>query len=269
MEYMPILPVGMMDLYETNDIFNAFVLPQLWEIPEYRKVFQELEWDTVIIDNAMYEQEEAIEFSKLIDIANSIETSETYIVCPEDMGNPKRSIQLTEDTISQYGCYDDHWRLMSVLSGNPMDINTQYYALKKYPIGFGIPVSSWRKGYDRASILSYIGFDVNKHYVHAMGLDSCFEAIALAKAGFSSVDSSIVATAAVNSINLDECTTIIRKGSIEDPKRVDLTQSIFPGEVVYETISNVDFMMATVEGYSCRTSGKIAYGLEKMTIPHQ
>lgn len=240
MKYMPILPIGMSHLFKMREISSAFILPQFWSNPKYEEMYVKREWNTVIIDNAMYENPNPVPFGELIEIARQLTTQRTFIVAPEDHGNPVRTAELMLECIDQYGGKGSHWEPMVIVHGTPTQISHMFDMLDDMPtVAYGIAVSCWRNGYDRGSIKS---MSMGRHYFHAMGLDSITEALALKRAGFDSVDSSIVATSAMNKIHLDYDTVIFRTGKPSDPVRVPLLKEDFMIECVESTSRNINKM---------------------------
>lgn len=240
MRYMPILPVGMHEILKSDKVQSAFILPQFWGNPLYREMYISRPWDVVIIDNAMYENPVPVPHDKLIEISESLSTYRTFIVAPEDRKNPANNGTLAANTIDQYGHRGKMWNIMSILHGKPSEISSTLDVLDQYNcVGYGIAVSCWRNGFDR-TVIKTLPF--GKHYFHAMGLDSITEMISLKQAGFDSVDSSLVATAAVNNIHLDMDTVIYRTGKPSDPKRVDILGNKFSKRVISKTSENIDRM---------------------------
>jgi len=238
MKYMPILPIGMFHVFDRTDVRDVFILPQFWDNESYREFYTSHKWDHVIIDNAMYEQLNGVPFGHLINIADQLDADRVFIVSPEDIRNPYTTAAYAVETGDRFGFRDSNWEMMCILHGTPYDMVNQYYTLRKYPMGYGIAVSAWRSGYDRAGIFKYVGFR-DKDYVHAMGWDSIIEIFALNNVGFDSIDSSIVATAAVNRIMLGPDTVIRRTGSVSDPKRVDLLQTTFSTDETLSCVNNI------------------------------
>jgi hypothetical protein len=201
-----------------------------------------------IIDNAMYEQPDAIDFEKLIDIALTLTTNSTFIVAPEHLTNPNKTIDLAIETARNYGTKGPGWEMMVVVHG-AVSAELIFQMSKLHTRGinaFGIVVSYWRGGNSRADILKE--FHPKFTYMHALGLDDIDEIQKLRNAGYDSVDSSIVASAAVNYISLRQERKIIRNGSPFDPKRVDLLQTHFGSNIYRETHRNVRLVKELCEG---------------------
>ena len=237
--YMPILPLGMLHLFDECEIEDAFILPQFWHIEEYRHFYESRKWARVVIDNAMYENPIAVGVSDLIEIADSISSLCTHIVGPEKIGDGPTTTALMLNAIAEYGPRENTWALMSVFQGSPAEMYKSYETLKEYRIGFAIPVSMYRQGWSRAGLKYFT--TIHNHYVHALGIDDVTEIPDLVRAGIDSFDSSIVATAAVNGIDLlgDEL-RILRTGSPSDPVRVNLEHREFHEDVINETACSID-----------------------------
>jgi hypothetical protein len=240
MKYMPILPIGMSHLFDICHVTNAFILPQFWGETDYREMYTRRSWQTVIIDNAMYENPDPVPTDKLIEIAKTLNAELIFIVAPEDHADPIHTAELAIDMYEkkyEIGC---GWLPMTIVHGGLHEINIMSALLNHLPnMGFGIAVSTWRNGLTRPDIKNRFP---SHRYFHAMGLDSIPELMTLKSAGFNSVDSSMVATAAINKIHLDERTEIIRTGSPTDPKRVPLLQDSFEIMCSELTKRNIDKM---------------------------
>ena len=243
--YMPILPIGMLHLFDECSVDDAFILPQFWSIPEYRDFYTSRKWDRIIIDNALYEETNSYGVSELAEIADSIESLVTHIVGPEMIGDGEVSTALMLNAIAEHGPRGSSWSLMSVFQGTPDEMFRSYDVLKEYRIGFAFPVSLYRQGWSRAGLSYFTG--VHNHYLHALGIDDITEIPDLVRAGFDSFDSSITATAAVNGIDLfGTDLRVLRTGKPSDPVRVNLTHTNFHPDVVDSTACNIDDINSTV-----------------------
>lgn len=243
--YMPILPVGMLHLFEECTVSDAFILPQFWSIPEYRDFYTGRPWERVIIDNALYENPDAFGINELAEIADQLDSIVTHIVGPEKIGDGEVSTALMLNAIAEHGPRGSSWRMMSVFQGTPNDMFHSYETLKEYPIGFAFPVSLYRQGWSRAGLSYFTG--IRNHYLHALGIDDLTEIPDLVRAGFDSFDSSIVATAAVNGIDLLGITLrVLRTGSPNDPVRVNLIHREFDQDILDATACNIDDINSTV-----------------------
>lgn len=257
MYYMPILPIGMFDVYDRAHVKDVFILPQYWGNNDYREYYTGGAWRNVIIDNAMYEQPDHVRFGELLDIAGTLTADRIFCVTPEDMRDGRRTCGYVHDTVFEYGECGERlpngsfeWEMMVVLHGTPFEMRRQYHELAHYRyLAYGLAVSSWREGYDRGATAEYINFRPGV-YIHAMGWDSILEALNLRRVGVNSIDSSMAASAAVNSINLKEQLQIVRKGLPTDPKRVELTGSVFGKEEKKTTLKNLIYLR-----YLCEHGG--------------
>lgn len=244
--YMPILPIGMLRLFSDCKVDDAFILPQFWNIPEYREFYQSRNWNRVIIDNALYENPEPVGIPELIEIAESITSLVTHIVGPEKIGDGSATTALMLNAIAAYGPRGASWRLMAVFQGTPTEMYHMYDTLKEYPIGFAIPVSMYRAGWSRAGLAYFTG--VRNHYMHALGIDDLTEIPDLVRAGIDSFDSSIVATAAVNGIDLlGTELRVQRKGLPTDPVRVNLLHTDFDPDIADTIACNIDDICSVVD----------------------
>jgi len=256
MKYMPILSIGMSSLFakpkytigqKTRHIRDAFILPQFWSNPQYKEMYVSHPWDTIIIDNAMYEDDKAIPFGDLIDISKELDARKIFIVPPEDHKDPLNTARITIDGIDSWGVKGPTWNMLTIVHGLPSQATKMFELLWEFDdLAFGVTVSMWRAGYDRSAVMSSCPCS-GDHYFHAMGLDSISEMVGLREAGFNSVDSSMAATAAANNIPLNIDTVIRRNGSPSDPKRVPILQESFPVETTDQTFINIQEMISFLE----------------------
>ena len=252
--YMPILPVGMLHLFDECKVENAFILPQFWSIPEYRDFYTSRKWERVIVDNALYENPDAYGIYELAEIADSLDALVTHIVGPEKIGDGSVSTSLMLNAIAEHGPRGSKWKMMSVFQGTPTDMFLSYDTLKEYPIGFAFPVSLYRHGWSRSGLKYFTG--IRNHYVHALGIDDLTEIPDLVRAGFDSFDSSIVATAAVNGIDLFGIDLrVLRKGDHTDPVRVNLLHNVFDEDILNATACNIDDTCSTVSSIKIEAKG--------------
>ena len=252
--YMPILPIGMLHLFDDCDIEDAFILPQFWNIPEYRDFYTSRKWKRVIVDNALYENPDAYGVYELAEIADSISSLVTHVVGPEKIGDGEVTTSLMLNAIAEHGPRSSKWALMSVFQGTPNEMYHSYETLKEYRIGFAFPVSMYRQGWSRSGLKYFTG--IRNHYVHALGIDDLTEIPDLVRAGFDSFDSSIVATAAVNGIDLlGTELRVLRKGAPDDPVRVNLMHTTFVEDIVDATACNIDDINSTVGSIKIEARG--------------
>ena len=244
---MPILPIGMSQLFEGIDY--CFILPQFWANEKYKSIYTSRPWDTVIIDNAMYEDpENRWEIPRLIEVADELDARRIFLVGNENMYNGVKSIELICNEIDECGQDGANWTYMGVLHGTPGEIAHQYAELRRYArIGFAVAVSTFRLGYDRSIIVERLGLSSNGRYIHALGLDSMREAKAL-EGYFNSCDSSICASAAENNVDLTIFPEIRRDlQCCKYMKRVDLLQESFSREKIEQTEFNLNYIRGILE----------------------
>ena len=252
--YMPILPIGMLHLFDDCEVEDAFILPQFWNIPEYRDFYTSRKWARVIVDNALYEKPDAYGVYELAEIADSISSLVTHVVGPEKIGDGEVTTSLMLNAIAEHGPRSSKWALMSVFQGTPNEMYHSYETLKEYRIGFAFPVSMYRQGWSRSGLKYFTG--IRNHYVHALGIDDLTEIPDLVRAGFDSFDSSIVATAAVNGIDLlGTELRVLRKGAPGDPVRVNLMHTTFAEDIVDATACNIDDINSTVGSIKIEARG--------------
>jgi hypothetical protein len=242
---MPILPLGMLHLFDELEVEDAFILPQFWNIPEYREFYTGRKWTRVIVDNGLYEKPDAHSLYELAEIADSLNSLVTHIVGPEKIGDGEVTTSLMLNAIAEHGPRSSKWALMSVFQGTPLQMYQSYDTLKEYRIGFAFPVSMYRQGWSRAGLKFFTG--IRNHYVHALGIDDLTELPDIVRAGFDSFDSSIVATAAINGIDiLGSELRVLRRGQPDDPVRVDLTHRSFDEDIIDATACNIDDINSTI-----------------------
>lgn len=252
--YMPILPVGMLHLFNDCEVDDAFILPQYWNIPEYREFYSSRPWNTVIIDNALYENPDAFSIPDLIKIAESIDSLVTYIVGPEHVGDGAITSSLVLNAIAAYGPSGAKWKLMAAFQGTPNEMYGMYQALREYDIGFAIPVSMHRQGWSRSGLKYFTG--VRNHYVHALGIDDLTEIPDLVRAGVDSFDSSIVATAAVNGIDLlGSALRVVRTGAPTDHARVNLLRTKFSDDIIDASACNITDIRSVIGSVKIEARG--------------
>lgn len=251
MRYMPILPIGMYDIFKNSHVRDCFILPQFWKERAYRDFYQSVTWDHVIIDNACYEDGSFMSMEDLIRIAKSLKTERCFIVAPEDLESGLNTATLTIEAANKFGTsgsmFDGtnrpKWEMMSILHVQPQEMKLQYRMMcdagyESMPLG--ISIFSYRHGWDRASLAKFVG--VRDNYLHAFGLDNLLEIYNLRATGFDSVDSSIVASAAVNNIDLMGDTWMIDRQYNKDHAqlpRVNLLETEFDAHVKLKTLRHI------------------------------
>lgn len=242
MNYMPIMPIGMLDLLYESNTKNVFILPQFFEHDKYREFYESHKWNNVIIDNALYEKDASIPFDKMIEFADTIDSKRTFLVGSEDLDSGVKTAAMTLSDVDLHGAIGNNWEMMTILHKHPNEMKEQYRLLKDQNLDtlpLGISIFSFRCGYDRAALAKFVGVDMS-NYVHAFGLDNILEFMNLRDAGFNSVDSSIAATASVNNIQLwtDKCWEIDRRVD-KSVKRVDLTCDAFEDRYRSNAFNNI------------------------------
>ncbi len=248
MKYMPIVPVGMLDVIDVSGVKDVFILSQFWKNKEYRDFYKEGSWDTVIIDNDLYESEEAAKFEDMMRIAESLDAKRIFVVGPEDLHDGVNTGVMTkrilEDNKSQ-GKLDEGINLMCILHEKPNEMRLQYEIVKDFKdLAFGISIFSFRLGYDRASLYDYVGIPKDR-YVHAFGWDNLLEVCNLKKCGFSSIDSSIAVTAAINKIDLTQDWQIVRQPGREgvlQSTRAHMLDDGFENCIKNDALRNILFL---------------------------
>lgn len=211
MNYLPITPVGLLPAITSSGSKNVFILSHLWKILAYRNFYMSNKWNTVIIDNDLYEKESSATFDDMEAIADSLNATRIFIVGPEVIGSGMQTAKMTQEILKEresngFLYLTDKGAnvfLMAILHERPNEIACQWNILKQYKqLGIGISIFSFRLGYDRGSLLRMLRKSDDNRYFHAFGWDNLLEAHNMASAGFNSVDSSIASTAAANNIEL-------------------------------------------------------------------
>ena len=248
MKYMPIVPMGMLDVLDVSGVKDVFLLSQFWKDTEYRDFYMSHKWDTVIIDNDLYESETSAKFEDMMKIAGSLDAKKIFVVGPEDLHDGVGTGVVTKrilDDRGSSGLLEDNTQMMCILHERPNEMRLQYEVVKDYAdLAFGISIFSFRLGYDRASLYDYVGIPKGR-YVHAFGWDNLLEVCNLKKCGFNSIDSSIAVTAALNKIDLTDEWQIIREPGREGvlkSTRACMTDKEFSGPVRNDALRNILFL---------------------------
>ncbi len=136
MNYMPIVPLGMTDLFGRSGINNCFLLAQYWKYPQYREFYSTQKWDTVILDNAVYENSIPVPFEDMMKIAEYIDAEQLFIVAPEDMDDGLKTADLTEQCVIEWGSSGETftgvpWNLMTILHELPNEMKAQYVKMNE------------------------------------------------------------------------------------------------------------------------------------------
>ncbi len=242
MRYMPIPAVGMFDVLDDSGVKDVFILSQMMEQNEvYREFYLDRKWNTVIIDNALYEEPDPTPMETMIDHANNINADRTFIVAPEDLKSGMQTGAMTIKAVDQYGLKSNNWELMTILHEYPLEMRMQYAMLIDaglIDIALGVSIFSFRKGYDRGTLASFCGIH-NQHYLHAFGLDNLLEVFSLNNAGFDSVDSSMAFTAAVREVDIWDKFNISRIPGQNKIKRIGLTDTKFSQKHKNQALENI------------------------------
>ncbi len=206
--YMPIVPVGMFDILDLSEIKNVFLLAQYWKNKQYREYYSTRQWDTVILDNALYENSKPVPFDDMLQMARQITANRVFIVGPEQLDDGVETGRMTIDildSLGSKGSLGTNVYLMCILHEKPNEMLEQYKMVKKYDqLALGISIFSYRLGYHRGDLLRFLKLpDHHNRYIHAFGWDNLLE-MYNGYDMFDSVDSSMAATAALNNINLRE-----------------------------------------------------------------
>ena len=226
LSYMPIMPVGMVDVIDISGSQDAFILPGIWRVSHlYRSYYRDKVWRNVVIDNDVYENGIAASFRDILEVANELNARQIYIVGDESVGNGYETIRKLNDQIRNTGISgttenECPWELMCVLQGGISEMRLMRKVFFNQFRAWAIPVSLFRDGYDRSALSSYLSFQSNE-YVHALGLDNIFEVRNLRKSTINSFDTSMPATAAVHGLDLSQVCSIPRTDD-SSYARVDL-----------------------------------------------
>lgn len=249
MNYMPIVPVGMFDVMDLSGIKNVFLLSQFWKEPKYREYYTRRQWDTVVIDNALYEDDTAVDFKDVLGIAKELKARRIFAVGPEDLksgvNTAKLCLQAFEE-IPSYG-FPSSTTMMCILHEKPNEMKLQYKVLQQVdrPLALGVSIFSYRLGYNRGDLARFVGVDRSKHYMHAFGWDNILELYSLNHAGFQSVDSSLAVTAAINGIELRDDWQITRdpgKAGVKASTRAGILDEGFSDEIKLVALDNILFL---------------------------
>jgi len=256
--YMPITPVGLLGTLDTMEVRNAFMLTHLWEIKRYREFYQTHQFDTVILDNDLYEKPTAASFDHMLKIASQIDAERIFVVGPECLTDGVKTGQMTLDLLTQYeseGYLTDNVQMMCILHERPNEMLRQWNLIKhKEDVAVGISIFSYRLGYDRASLHKFLNLPRNR-YTHAFGWDNLLEVYNM-RGCFDSVDSSLAVSAAYNGVDLMKAWQITRdekKDGRVIKDRLDLTWAGKPSvSLELATCKNIHFLRQF-----CRCEGPI------------
>lgn len=249
MNYMPIVPIGMFDVLDLSGVKNVFLLSQFWDNKEYRQYYTSRTWDTVIIDNALYEDDVAVGFQDILDIANQLKANRIYAVGPEDLKSGVHTAQLCLECLREIPSHEfpPNTQMMVILHEKPNEMKLQYKLLQQVyrQIALGVSIFSYRLGYNRGDLARFIGINSSKYYMHAFGWDNILELYSLNTAGFKSVDSSLAVTAAINGIELRDDWQVTRdpgKAGVKASTRAKITDTEFSDEMKRVALDNIVFL---------------------------
>jgi hypothetical protein len=204
MHFMPIVPIGMLDVLDITKTRNVFILSQYWNIKKYREFYLSHYWDTVVLDNALYEDTEATNFESMLGMARQLKADRVFVVGPEKLDSGIKTGQMTVDILEEYdtdGYLDDHIQLMCILHERPNEMLRQWNMIRRFEdVALGISIFSYRLGYDRGGLLKFLNLPSDR-YVHAFGWDNLLEVYNMS-GRFNSVDASIAVSAAINNVDL-------------------------------------------------------------------
>ena len=79
MKYMPIVPVGLLDVLDVAKVRDVFILSQYWGIKEYREFYCSRTWRNVVLDNALYEDPEATNFDDMVQMAMKLDAKRIFV----------------------------------------------------------------------------------------------------------------------------------------------------------------------------------------------
>lgn len=248
MKYMPIVPVGMLDIIDSSGVKDVFILSQFWKNKQYREFYKSRKWDRVIVDNDLYESEDAADFEDMMRIAESLDAERIFVVGPEELTDGVRTGVVTKQILEERdsnGMLGDNIQMMCILHEKPNEMKLQYEIVKGFEnLAFGISIFSFRLGYDRASLYDYVGLPKDR-YVHAFGWDNLLEVCNLKKCGFDSIDSSIAVTAAINGIDLTQDWQIIRapgREGVLQSTRAHMLDEMFENGCKNDALRNILFL---------------------------
>lgn len=250
LNYMPIVPCGMVWELDVVRPQSAFILPSLWENEDYSEYYTSHKWDTIVLDNGIYETGKVWKFEDLLEIANMCTTKSMFIVGDEVIGNGYLTAKVLSRQLNMIGSEGELekggiWKLMAVLQGDINGMKFMRECLYPQIDAWSIPVSVYRAGFDRNVIAEWMKFGPCE-YVHALGLDNVFEIFNLRRGNIHSFDTSMPATAAVNNIDLVAHPCISRSGSC-DVERVNLYWDDNIPAICAKTLEGIKLLMNLAE----------------------
>lgn len=245
---MPIVPIGYLETLDVAKVTNVFILSQYWKIPKYRDFYLERKWDTIVLDNALYEDSKATNFESMMAMARQLRANKIFVVGPEKLTDGIKTGQMTVDILEEYqseGHLDDNIDLMCILHERPNEMLKQWNMIRKYrDVALGISIFSYRLGFDRGSLYRFLDLPRGR-YVHAFGWDNLLEMYGCHHL-FDSIDSSLCVSAAINKVDLKEIWQITRNPKMDGrkiEKRQPIDDTKRPGKKLrYEVVQNIQFL---------------------------
>lgn len=246
--YMPIVPIGYLDVLDVTKTENVFILSQYWKLKPYRDYYLERQWDTVVLDNALYEDSKATNFESMMAMARQLDARRVFVVGPEKLTDGIETGRMTIDILEEYqseGHLDDNIDLMCILHERPNEMLEQWNMIRKYrDVALGISIFSYRLGYDRGSLVKFLDLPSDR-YVHAFGWDNLLEVYNM-RGRFDSIDSSLAVSAAVNEVDLTKCWQITRNPKMDGchiTKRVPIDSMEVPSDALkFSVVKNIQFL---------------------------
>jgi hypothetical protein len=239
MNYMPIVPIGLLNTLDLMNVKNVFMLTNLWKYDKYKKFYLSHHWDTVILDNDLYEQPVPANFVNMMDIARQLDADRIFVVGPEKLNDGVETGRMTVGILADHeseGYLDDNIQLMCILHERPNEMMRQWNMIKRYEdVALGISIFSYRLGYDRGALYKFLNLP-GERYTHAFGWDNLLEVYNM-RGLFNSVDSSMAVSAAVNGVDLHKNWQITRD-PIKDGRIVKERLSIEWDERPSNTLSH-------------------------------
>jgi len=186
----------------------------------------------------------AVEYSDVLDIASELKAKRIYAVGPEDLKSGVNTAKLCLEALESHPTLPTNTVPMVILHEKPNEMKLQYEILQQVqrPLALGVSIFSYRLGYNRGDLARFVGIDKNKYYIHAFGWDNILELYSLNTAGFSSVDSSLAVTAAINGIELKDDWQVTRdpgKAGVKASTRAKITDEDFSEEVKHVALDNI------------------------------
>jgi hypothetical protein len=251
--YMPIVPIGYLDVLDVTKTENVFILSQFWKNKTYREFYLDRTWKTVVLDNALYEDQNATDFEKMMKMARQLKAERIFVVGPEKLDDGIETGRMTIDIMNEYQCegkLEDGIDLMCILHERPNEMMEQWNMIRKYrDVALGISIFSYRLGFDRGSLHKFLDLPRDR-YVHAFGWDNLLEVYNLT-GRFNSIDSSMCVSAAVNDVDLKKIWQITRNPKMDGraiKKRVPIDwiptvkQPQIEAAMKYRIVKNIQFL---------------------------